>query len=97
AHWTYTADNSQAAIQHLGAGSHLTDSFTAVSQDEIGRASCRERVYGTEDVAVFGGNISGSVTEDVSVSGGNLHAAGDLTIADVDTVESHYPAHASIA
>ncbi|TGV50810.1 hypothetical protein EN803_40815, partial [Mesorhizobium sp. M2D.F.Ca.ET.160.01.1.1] len=31
--WTYTADNTQAAIQQLGAGDTITDSFTAVSSD----------------------------------------------------------------
>jgi len=31
--WTYTADNTQAAIQQLGATQSLTDSFTAVSSD----------------------------------------------------------------
>ena len=31
--WTYTADDSLPAIQHLGAGQSLTDSFTAVSSD----------------------------------------------------------------
>ncbi|HYD95359.1 MAG TPA: VCBS domain-containing protein, partial [Noviherbaspirillum sp.] len=31
--WTYAADNSQAAIQQLGVGQSLTDSFTVVSQD----------------------------------------------------------------
>src|SRR5207237_864242 len=31
--WTYAADDSQAAIQQLGAGQSITDSFTAVSSD----------------------------------------------------------------
>src|SRR5437868_4389889 len=29
--WTYTANDSQSAIQQLGAGQSITDSFTAVS------------------------------------------------------------------
>src|SRR5260370_9648965 len=32
-HWSYSADNTQTAIQQLGAGQSLTDSFTAVSSD----------------------------------------------------------------
>jgi VCBS repeat-containing protein len=36
---TYTADNTQAAIQQLGAGQSLTDSFTAVSREKISRTS----------------------------------------------------------
>ncbi len=31
--WTYTASNSQSAIQNLNTGQSLTDSFTAVSSD----------------------------------------------------------------
>lgn len=31
--WTYAADNSQSAIQQLGAGQSINDSFTAVSAD----------------------------------------------------------------
>ena len=31
--WTYTASDSQTAIQQLGAGQSITDSFTAVSSD----------------------------------------------------------------
>ena len=31
--WTYEADNSQTAIQQLGAGQTLTETFTIVSQD----------------------------------------------------------------
>src|SRR5437588_528458 len=39
--WTYSASNGQAAIQQLGAGQSITDSFTAVSSDgtESGRAN----------------------------------------------------------
>ena len=36
---TYTADNTQAAIQQLSAGQSLTDSFTAVSREKISRTS----------------------------------------------------------
>src|SRR5258706_5936602 len=32
-HWSYSADNTQTAIQQLGAGQSITDSFTAVSSD----------------------------------------------------------------
>ena len=33
--WTYTADNTRAAIQHLGAGQQLTDRLTTVSREKI--------------------------------------------------------------
>src|SRR5207248_3056379 len=86
--WTYTAANSQTAIQQL----------------EIGRASCRERtdvsadgtasqhdtvtINGTNDVPVIGGVSTGSVQEDVALSAGNLATAGALTSAHVDQGES---------
>src|SRR5207245_6514520 len=46
--WTYTLDNSNAAVQALNVGGTLTDTFTVTSIDgtaqliKIGRASCRE-------------------------------------------------------
>src|SRR5262245_14738199 len=42
--WTYTANDSQTAIQQLGAGQSLTDSFTAVSSDGTASRSEERRV-----------------------------------------------------
>ena len=53
--WTYTADNSQAAIQQLGAGQTLTDSFTAVSSDGTASQLVTVTIHGTNDVPVIGG------------------------------------------
>src|SRR6185295_6657609 len=94
-HSTYSADNSQAAIQSLGAGSHLTDSFTAVSSDGTASQLVTVQIDGTNDVPVIGGVSTGTVTEDASTP--NLTTAGDLTIADVDAGESNFTPHASIA
>src|SRR5947209_3122024 len=95
--WTYSADDSQAAIQQLGAGQSLTDSFTAVSSDgtaKIGRAASSDS---TNDVPVIGGVSTGAVTEDVGVAAGSLTTGGALTIADVDQGQSNFTAHPGTA
>src|SRR5206468_3813782 len=96
--WSYTASDGQAAIQQLGAGDSLTDSFTAGSVE--GRASehISVTIHGTNDVPVIGGVATGSVTEDVAVDGsGNLTTGGALTIADVDQGQSSFTAQPSVA
>ena len=83
--WTYTADNSQTAIQELGAGTALTDSFTAVSSDGTASQLVTVTIHGTNDVPVIGGVSTGSGRPRMSRStAGNLTAGGALTIADVD-------------
>ncbi|RWF51862.1 VCBS domain-containing protein, partial [Mesorhizobium sp.] len=49
--WTYTADNTQAAIQQLGAGDTITDSFTAVSSDGSDSQLVTVTIHGTNDSA----------------------------------------------
>jgi VCBS repeat-containing protein len=88
--WNYTADNSQAAIQQLGFGQTLTDTFTAVSVDGTLILPVTVTINGANDVPVIGGVSTGSVTEDVNVSGGNLAVGGALTIADVDQGQSNF-------
>src|SRR5207302_340066 len=82
--WTYSADDSQAAIQQLGAGQSLTDSFPAVSS--VGTASQPPTVTLFPSTTLFrsGGVSTGAVTEDVGVAAGSLTTGGALTIADVD-------------
>src|SRR5437868_4919504 len=79
--WTYSADDSQAAIQQLGAGQSLTDSFTAVCFDVTGSQLLSVTIHGTNDVPVIGGVSTGAVTEDVGVAAGSLTTGGALTIA----------------
>ncbi len=95
--WTYTADNSQAAIQQLGATDHITDSFTAVSSDGTATQLVTVTINGTNDVPVIGGVSTGAVTEDVAVVAGNLATSGALTINDADQGQSNFVPHASIA
>ncbi|MFS2206072.1 VCBS domain-containing protein, partial [Variovorax sp. Varisp36] len=95
--WTYTANNGQAAIQQLGAGQSISDSFTAVSSDGTASQVVTVTITGTNDVPVIGGVASATVQEDVAVSGGSLAASGALTIADVDAGQSNFAAQASTA
>src|SRR5207247_1291101 len=89
--WTYTANNTQAAIQQLGAGQSLTDSFTAVSSDGTNSQLVTVTINGTNDVPLIGGVSTGAVTED-----GTLTAGGTLTITDVDSGQNHFVAPASL-
>ena len=93
-HWTYAASNAQVAIQQLGAGQSVTDSFTATSLDGSKTQVVTVTINGTNDVPVIGGVKTGAVTEDVGVVAGNLVASGALTIADGDQTESGFVAQA---
>lgn len=84
--WRYTADSSQTAIQSLGAGETLTDSFTAVTADGTAQR-VTVTITGVNDVTVVGGQTSGSVTEDDAVT---LSTTGTLTVSDVDAGEGSY-------
>src|SRR5205085_1246428 len=92
--WTYSADNTQAAIQQLGAGQSITDSFTAVSFDGTASQVVTVTIHGTNDVPVIGGVVTGSVTENVAVVSNHLSTGGALTIADVDQNQSSFTAQA---
>ncbi|HHF7361009.1 TPA: VCBS domain-containing protein, partial [Legionella feeleii] len=95
--WTYTANNAQTAIQQLGAGQTLTDSFTATSLDGTATQVVTVTIQGTNDVPVIAGVFTGTVTEDVNVTSGNLTSGGTLTIADVDAGQSSFIAQPSVA
>src|SRR6185437_4362092 len=96
--WSYTASDSQTAIQQLGAGDSLTDSFTATSFDGTASQLVSVTIHGTNDVPVIGGVATGSITEDVGVDiAGNLVTGGALTIADVDQGQSSFVPQASVA
>src|SRR5206468_192252 len=66
--WTYTADDSQTAIQQLGAGQSITDSFTAFSSDGPARQLAPFPYPTLFRSAVIGGVATGAVTEDVAVT-----------------------------
>ncbi len=87
--WTYTAANNQAAIQALGAGDTLTDTFTVTSLDGTTHV-VTITINGVNDAAVIGGDATGSVTEDATTP--NLTDTGTLTITDTDAGEASFTA-----
>ena len=95
--WTYSADNTQTAIQQLGAGQSLTDSFTAHSSDGSAGQTITVTIHGTNDAAVIGGVATGDVTEDVSVIANVLSTAGALTISDADQGQATFAPQAGTA
>src|SRR5205823_6314285 len=95
--WSYTAADSQTAIQQLGAGQSITDSFTAVSSDGTASQLVTVTIHGTNDTPVLGGVATGAVTEDVGVVAGNLTTGGALTIDDLDQGQSSFTAQPGTA
>ncbi|QTN21344.1 tandem-95 repeat protein [Rhizobacter sp. AJA081-3] len=93
--WTYTAANSNPAIQALGAGQTLTETFTVRSTDGT-TSSVVVTINGTNDAAVISAG-TGSVTEDVGVVGGNIATGGTLTVTDADAGQASFQAQASTA
>src|SRR5258706_5551220 len=63
-HWSYSADNTQTAIQQLGAGQSLTDSFTAVSSDGTASQQITDIGSGTNCTPVPGDARMPSAAED---------------------------------
>jgi VCBS repeat-containing protein len=82
--WTYTADNSQVAIQQLAAGETLTDSFTAVSADGGTNQLVTVTITGTNDAPTLGAVAPESYT-DTAGNDGFADIVGTLAGADADT------------
>ena len=80
--WTYTLDNTNAAVQALDAGETLIETFTFTATDGSTQ-TVTVTINGAEDTAVVGGDVTGSVTED-----GTLVDSGTLTISDTDTSDN---------
>ena len=76
-HWTYSADNAQAAVQSLRAGEVRTDSFQASTLDGT-HHTITVTIEGTNDAPVLSAQ-SQAIDEDASL----LH--GQMTATDVDT------------
>ena len=84
--WTYTLDNSNAAVQALNVGDTLTDTFTATTVDGTPQV-VTITIHGTNDAAVISGDFTGTVLEAGGVANGTPGiptATGDLDAADVD-------------
>ena len=81
--WTYTANNSQAAIQQLGAGDTLSDSFTAVTADGTTQVVSMTingdpDVIELSDVAAGTGGFVMNGAAAVDIFGRSVSSAGDV-------------------
>ncbi|WP_257253687.1 VCBS domain-containing protein, partial [Endozoicomonas sp. SESOKO3] len=65
--WSYSASNSQSAIQALGDGDSLTETVTVKSLDGTTH-DIVITINGTNDAAVITGTDTGSVTEDAGIN-----------------------------
>ncbi|WP_304502635.1 retention module-containing protein [Bordetella sp. LUAb4] len=81
--WHYTLDNTDAKVQALAAGEQLTETFTVTSIDGT-TSTVTVTIDGTNDKPTISGEAAGGVTED-----GAQTATGQLTVADVDTTDTH--------
>ncbi|TRM49287.1 hypothetical protein YH64_030035, partial [Achromobacter sp. LC458] len=81
--WTYNLTNNDPAVQGLGAGKTLTETFTVTTADGT-TGQVVVTIVGTNDIPVLTGKADGAVTED-----GSLVATGKLDVADVDTTDTH--------
>ena len=84
--WTYTLDNSNAAVQALNVGGHLTDTFTVTTADGT-QQIVTITIDGSNDAAVISGTSSGTVVEAGGGPGGTPGTptvTGTLTDTDVD-------------
>ena len=86
--WTYSADNSQPAVQSLADGETLVDSIIVQTLDGTTQ-TIAITISGTNDSAVIAGAETASVTEDAAAT---LTASGTLTISDVDSGEDTFTA-----
>ena len=90
--WSYSADDSQAAIQQLGEGQSLTDSFTAVSSDGSASQLVTVTINGTNDEPVITSSIeSGSpITERAGTGLATADTAlGAVFFTDADLSDTH--------
>src|SRR5947208_2929523 len=95
--WTYTLDNTKAAVQALNSGATLTDTFTVTTGDGTSHP-VTVTINGTNDAAVISGTASGSVVEAGGVANGTPGtptATGTLTDTDVDNAANTFTAAAA--
>ncbi|TPN94158.1 VCBS domain-containing protein, partial [Mesorhizobium sp. B1-1-5] len=79
--WTYTLDNTKAAVQALNVGDHLTDTFTVTTIDGT-QQQVTVTINGANDAAVLS---SASVNLTESNAAAAISTSGSLTISDVDS------------
>ena len=66
--WTYTLDNSLAAVQALPAGATLTDMITVSSEDGTDSETITVTITGINGAAMISGDNDGDVVEDTTLT-----------------------------
>jgi len=90
--WTYTLDNTNAAVQALNNGDTLTDSFTVTTIDGTAQI-VTITINGSNDSAVISGTATGTVTEAGGVANatpGLPTTTGILTDIDPDNTANTF-------
>jgi VCBS repeat-containing protein len=90
--WTYTLNNSNAAVQALNVGGTLTDSFTVTTVDGTSRV-VNVTIQGANDAAVIAGPVTGAVVEAGGVANGTPgtpNATGNLNSTDIDNISDSW-------
>jgi VCBS repeat-containing protein len=80
--WTYTADNSQQALQQLDSGESVIDSFSMTTLDGTS-VNVSITINGDDDESFVTGDFTGLVVEDATLS-----FPGTLLIEDIDTADN---------
>jgi len=78
--WTYTANNSQAAIQQLGAGQTLTESFTVLSSDGSASQAVTITINGKNDAPVAVADTIRATTGTTVTLPSNILIANDTDV-----------------
>ena len=85
--WTYTLDNSNAAVQALNGADTLTDTFNVTADGTAQLVTIT--IHAQNDAAVITGDATGVVTEAAASPTARRHPdrTGDLKSTDVDNAE----------
>ena len=87
--WTYTLDNSNAAVQALNGAATLTDTFNVMTADGTTQL-VTVTIHAQNDAATITGDAAGAVT-----APGNQTDTGDLNAADPDNAADAWQAVAA--
>ena len=95
--WTYTLDNSVAAVQALNIGDTLTDTFSVSTVDGTSQ-QVSVTINGANDAAVIAGDSTGTVVEaGAAGNSGTPSVTGTLTDTDIDNAANTFTAISSPA
>ncbi|MDZ5461702.1 beta strand repeat-containing protein, partial [Azohydromonas lata] len=97
--WSYTVDNSLAALQALKAGETHTETFTVQSLDGTASQTVTIVITGVNDAATIdagtdGANAQAALTEDADTDAGTpgiqLTRTGSLSVSDTDAGQDKF-------